>query len=284
VGLTVASALGLCGAVLLAEAGLSLGPLQWALGLAWVLVVPGYWLTLALFPSAADLDGPERAGLALGLSVAWAPVLALVLDRLPWGIRLWPILVGELVSVALFAAVALGRGARLPAGAAYAPGRPQPRVWWRDQPAADRWVYGVVAAALLVGAVAAATVFLVPSPDEFFTEFYVLGAGGLAEDYPREAAVGEALEVTLGITNRERHPLTYQVEVWAVDPWSEVQSRVGTAGPVALAPGETWEAPLTWQMPQAGEDQQVQFLLFRAGDAAPYRQLRLWLDVGEAGR
>ncbi|MCB0238602.1 MAG: DUF1616 domain-containing protein, partial [Anaerolineae bacterium] len=91
-----------------------LQPLRLALGLAYVLFVPGYCLTAALFPREDDIDGIERLGLSLGLSVAWVPVLALILDRLPWGLRLWPIVVGELLSMAIFAAIALWRRSRLP--------------------------------------------------------------------------------------------------------------------------------------------------------------------------
>jgi uncharacterized membrane protein len=65
------------------------------LGLVYILYVPGYCLTAALFPAQEDLDGIERVGLSLGLSVAWVPVLALILDWLPWGLRLWPILLGR---------------------------------------------------------------------------------------------------------------------------------------------------------------------------------------------
>lgn len=108
-----------------------LQPLRLVLGLAYVLFVPGYCLTAALFPRADDIDGIERIGLSLGLSVAWISVLALILDWLPWGLRLWPIVLGELASIAIFAGIALWRRSRLPAAEAYAPdlacGIPRPR-------------------------------------------------------------------------------------------------------------------------------------------------------------
>lgn len=216
--------------------------------------------------------------------MAWVPLLALALDRLPWGLRLWPITIGELGSVAVFVAVAVWRRERLPEGEAFRPDPPWPTAWWRGLDRADQRIYLLIAGVLLIAAGATAWVFLVPSADEFFTEFYILGAGGLAEEYPREAAVGEELAVTAGITSKEREALTYRVEVWAADPWSGERSRVGAAGPVPLESGEAWEALVSWQMPRAGQDQQVLFLLFREGDAEPYRSLRLWLDVGEAGR
>src|SRR4029453_5369256 len=65
--------------------------LQVPLGLLGALLAPGYALTVALFPRRDQIDGLARAALSFGLSVAVLPVLALVLNALPWGIRPWPI-------------------------------------------------------------------------------------------------------------------------------------------------------------------------------------------------
>lgn len=261
---------------------LPLAFIRLVLGLAYVLYVPGYCLTAVLFARADDLDGIERNGLRLGLSVAWVPVLALILDRLPWGLHLLPIVIGQLISILLFIVVAVWRRERLPAGEAFAPEmswRPGP--WWRDLPTLDRKVYLLCAGALLVAGFAAAWIFLVPSPDEFMTEFYILGAEGLAEDYPREAAVGETLTVTLGIVNRERVPASYRVEVWAVDPWTDRRELVNQTGAITLSPGDRDDQEISWQMPWAGQDLMTEFFLYSdgLGGEPPYRSLKLWLNV-----
>ena len=260
--------------------------LRLALGLAYVLFVPGYCLTAALFPQDDDLDGIERIGLSLGLSVAWVSVLALLLDWLPWGLRLWPIVTGQLASSAFFAAISLWRRGRLPAGAAYAPDLAwRPRAWWRELPRLEQRIYVLIAGALLVAGLAAAWIFLVPTDSQFMTEFYMLGADGLAESYPRSAAVGEEIGVTLGVMNRERTAHSYRVEIWAVDPWAEERRvQVGASAPLPLVPGQGHEWPVTWQMPWAGDDQVVELLLFEAAGTAPYRSLRLWLNVEEANQ
>lgn len=252
------------------------------LGLAYILFVPGYCLTAALFPAADDLDGIERTGLSLGLSVAWVSILALILDWLPWGLRLWPILWGELLSILLFSGLALWRRGRLQSGTAHAPALDwRPRPWWATLSGYERRIYKLCAGALLVAGLSAAWVFLVPSPAEFMTEFYILGKEGLAEDYPRQAAPGETLSVTLGIRSLERRAHSYRVEVWAVDPWQERQQQVQTAGPFPLGREEELERPLTWQMPWPGQDQQLLFWLFIDDEPEPYRRLRLWLNVVE---
>jgi uncharacterized membrane protein len=267
------------------------------LGLAYVLFVPGYAATAALFPETEDrdaedaggLDGIERTGLSLGLGVAWVSILALILDRLPWGLRLWPIFIGEIASILLLMAVALWRRGRLPHARAYVPPLDwRPRPWWRSLSTFEQRIYRLCIGALLVAGLAAAWVFLVPSPDEFMTEFYILGAEGLAESYPRAAVPGETLTVTMGIHNLERGAHTYRVEVWAVDIWEDRGQTVATSGPFALDREASVEQPLSWSMPWAGQDQQVEFRLYSdaqngPGEAAPdpYRLLRLWLSVDE---
>lgn len=283
-GAAVLTALIVAGEFLRLPAAISqlLAVLRLLLGLVYVLYVPGYCLTVALFPRADDLDGIERAGLSLGLSIAWVPVLALGLDQLPWGLRLWPIFLGEIASILLFGAAAVWRRGRLPSEQAHAPDVVwRPRPWWRGLRMLERRVYLLCAGALLVAGLAATWIFLAPSPNELMTEFYILGQEGLAKDYPRQAAVGETLAVTMGITNREREAMTYTVEVWAVDPWSTQQLLVGTAGPFSLPAGESVEKPLNFWMPWAGDDMMVVFSLHAVErpDDEPYRSLSLWLDV-----
>lgn len=250
--------------------------LRLLLGLAYVLFVPGYALQAALFPRKDDLDGPERLALSVGLSVAIVPPVALLLDWLPWGIRQWPVTISEGLVALLLSAAALVRRGRLPVEA-----RPtldlgvDLKGWWAAQDRTGRLLYAVLAGALLLAAVSASAIILMPNPGEQFTEFYVLGSEGLAESYPREAVPGEVLSVTAGIANREGQAAEYRIEV-------QVEGElIVAAGPIALEDGEVWEAPITYALPRTGEDQQVEFLLYRDGGLEPYRRLRLWIDVVE---
>ena len=74
-------------------------------GGVFTLYVPGFALIEALYPMKDDLERLERLGLSLGLSLALVPLIGLVLNYTPWGIRLDPIL----VSLMLFT-LALGVG------------------------------------------------------------------------------------------------------------------------------------------------------------------------------
>lgn len=124
----------------------------------------------------------------------------------------------------------------------------------------------------------AAYSFTAPDPSARLTEFYALGAEGLAESYPREAAPGQPMQVQLGIVNREGALGRYRVEARSAG------QLLAQAGPIELADGASWQAPLNYALPQAGADQQVDILLFRDDVPDPYRQLRLWVNVVNPGQ
>jgi uncharacterized membrane protein len=57
------------------------------------------------------------------------------------------------------------------------------------------------------------TVYIIvnPSPNEKFTELYILGAGDVAGNYPTTLNVGETGNVTIGIVNHEYSTKTYNL-------------------------------------------------------------------------
>ncbi len=92
------------------------GALRIALGLAFVLFFPGYTLVAALFPRKGQLGGIERVALSFGLSIAVVPLIGLVLNYTPRGIRLYPILISVLLFIVIMTGVAWYRRQRLPGG------------------------------------------------------------------------------------------------------------------------------------------------------------------------
>ena len=84
-------------------------PVRIVLGLLLVLFLPGYSLIAALFPGKDDLDGIERIALSFGLSIAVVPLLGLVLNYTPFGIRLVPVLTVLLIFTVSLAVVAYVR-------------------------------------------------------------------------------------------------------------------------------------------------------------------------------
>ncbi|XES77654.1 MAG: DUF1616 domain-containing protein [Candidatus Bathyarchaeia archaeon] len=66
---------------------------RYVLGGIFVLFLPGAMLVTALYPKSEDMDGLVRFALAIGLSLAIAPLVGLALNYTPWGITLPPITV-----------------------------------------------------------------------------------------------------------------------------------------------------------------------------------------------
>jgi hypothetical protein len=78
---------------------------RYVFGSLMVLFIPGYSLVEALYPNKKDLDSLERLALSIGLSLALVPLVGLVLNYTPWGIRLDPI-VFSLVGLSLVLGIA----------------------------------------------------------------------------------------------------------------------------------------------------------------------------------
>ena len=67
--------------------------LRYVFGAVAVLYFPGFTLIEALYPKKEDLDSLERLALSIGLSLALVPLVGLLLNYTPWGIRLEPIVI-----------------------------------------------------------------------------------------------------------------------------------------------------------------------------------------------
>jgi uncharacterized membrane protein len=91
--------------------------MRYVLGTIFVLWLPGYTFIKALFPkenqaqikTTTNLDTVERIALSIGLSLALVPLVGLLLNYTPWGIRLTPIVLSLLTLTTIFATVAVAR-------------------------------------------------------------------------------------------------------------------------------------------------------------------------------
>ena len=128
---------------------------------------------------------------------------------------------------------------------------------------------------IAVLAVIGAIVYVTQQPEvgESFTDFYILGLEGKAADYPGEIVLGEKGTVIVGIVNEENETATYRIEVQI----NGVKN--AEAGPITLNNGEKWESEISFQPTVTGEDQEVDFLLFRDGYDGVYQSALLKVDV-----
>ncbi|MEM2021643.1 MAG: DUF1616 domain-containing protein [Zestosphaera sp.] len=66
--------------------------LRYVVGSILILFMVGYVTVELLYPEEGSLSDLERLALSIGLSLAVVPLLGLVLNYTPWGIRLEPVL------------------------------------------------------------------------------------------------------------------------------------------------------------------------------------------------
>ena len=272
--------------------------LRIALGIAFVLFVPGYAFAAALFPAArhgvvstgerstvsrpTDTDAAigtlTRVVLAFGLSLASVPLVVFVLNFTPWGISVGTALPALAAITLLCTAVAAVRRLRLPADARFglhsrslaAAGRQ----WLGD---ADTELEAALNVALVVGLVFALSgaTFLVVTPTngERYTEFAVQTqvpeTGALvADDYPSEFRLGERKPVVVGVHNHEGRSQNYTVVVLL----QEVRYTNESAGVTesselgrfsqTVAANETWQRRHQVQPDKTGENLRVTYLLY----------------------
>ena len=251
------------------------GVVQLALGLVFVLFFPGYTLMSALFPKRGDLDGAQRLALSFGLSIVVVPLLGLILNFTPWGIRLLPVLISVLLFIAVMAGLAWYRRRRL---------SPEQRFevrfgtlsWsylWSRQTSLNRALSVLLVLVIIMAT--GALVYLVKPPqvEEKFTEFYILDSHGRAENYPKVLILGEEAELVLGIVNREQKRTDYKIEI------TISKEKVAELGPISLADGEKWEQPVSFAPTKVGDDQKVAFMLYKGSKQQAEQVLNLWIDV-----
>jgi len=321
--------------------GVNETPLRVVLGLPLVLFLPRYAFVAALFPEAgasptaesgtevdddaaaesADgagpipgltggegdrgIDGIERVALSFGLSIAVVPLLGLVLNFTPWGIRLWPILVTVSGFTLASTAVAATRRRALPADERF---RVPYRQWidagrselFEPETRLDGILNVVLVASILLAVGSVAYAVAVPPQGESFTEFYLLTEDEeedlVAADYPTEFQVGQSQPIVVGIGNHEHESVEYSVVVQLQEVTTEGNETVvrerrelDRFTTPAVADNETWQRTHGIRPTTTGEDLRVQYLLYRGSPPESptaenaYRDLHLWIDVTASG-
>jgi len=269
--LLLMNALGLV--LILAVVFLSDSLVRVLIGVPFVLLFPGYTLICALFPRKGDLDGVERVALSIGLSLAVVPLMGLVLNYTPWGIRLYPILFSLFLFTLSMSMATAYRRKGLPVEERFVPSISLNVPRLREMNGSDRIMSVGLVACIVVAGGLTAHFASIPRVGERFTEFYVLGPGGKIEGYPTSMMLGESGTVILGVVNHEYDEVAYRIVI-RLDG-----ETVGTMGGIELEHEGKWEQNFTFTPDRAGENLKLEFLLYKEGADEPYRSLHLWVTV-----
>jgi uncharacterized membrane protein len=288
------------------------------LGFVFVLFVPGYAVTAALFPEQSEaqvatddatedhhppfrgIAGLERTALSVGMSLSIVPLIGFALTFTAEGIRLIPVL-GVTSGVTLFATiVAAYRRAAVPDERRFRPSfRRGLRAFglWPPNTGSNRTtilnILLILSVLLATSSIAFSITF--PKQEEQFTEFYILSEDEngtlVAQNFTSTLTNGSDSTVHVGITNREGTTTDYTVianlQSTATESNSSRVTTQVTVGrqSVELGANESWVREFTVRPTMAGENLRLVFLLYRGDPPAnpgvdnAYRTTHLWVDV-----
>jgi uncharacterized membrane protein len=269
------------------------------LGLPFLLFFPGYTLVAALFVKNEGMDNIERVVLSGGMSVAVVGLIGFGLNYTPWGIKLEPVLYTITAFIFMTSFFALIRRAHRITTNKFT------TEVTLSLPVCTGITFNKSLSIILIFAIFFAFVILgytvaVPKIGERFTDFYILGVNGKAQDYPTEYVMNDGMvtqviygdgtvdanhplgTVTLGIVNHEHQTEVYSVNM-TIDgkPVSiEILGRINDSlRPIELKEGEKWENEIEIIPQNSGDNQKVELLLFKGIETTAENSLHFWINV-----
>ncbi len=261
--------------------------LRIVLALVMIIIAPGYSLISMLFPGKADIDTLERLALSLGMSVIIAPLIGLGLNFTEWGIRMDPIAV--CLSAFSIATVLIANKRRLDMSAET---RFSPAIvkavknMFRDAfpknaKITDKMLTAVLLLSMILSVSVIAYVIVFPQYGEKFTEFYILGPNGRAENYTTSYHLGDSGKFIIGVTNHELQDESYNVLVQLI---GNGRTKTLYTDNITLADNQTLEKAAQIQPDMIGTNMELQFLLYKDGNmSSPYRECHVWVNVTSPG-
>ena len=278
-----------------------LEPLAAAVGLPFVLVVPGYALVAAAFPRTGEATVGQSRGaswtarlvLSVVGSVVAVAVVGVALDFTVWGFQRTAVVAGLCLFTVALTAVAWYRRRRLSAAVVAGTSADAVRARARAVLAGDGRLDMVLTLVVLVVAVAAGGVVANESTETgSVTEFYVLGETDsrqlVAGAYPSNLTAGEPVRIGVGVGTTDRSGFDGRVvtslERLRIEEESVrvTESQRLDAFEVAIEPGETSVSRRTVQPSMVGDGLRLTYRLYEAGADRPLRRVQLRVTVRPA--
>lgn len=288
-------------------------PVRVAIALGFILFVPGYALSTALFPATlapdrrrhrhplgpargAALDGIERLAASFGFSLVLLPLFGLVMTALSWALTPGNILTMTSGFTLVATLVGAVRRARLPPDARHE----VPVRDWIDgasdrlgrEPAVDAVVNLVLALAVVTATAALAVAVVAPQEGGTYTDLTLMtpteGGDPVAADYPTEFTEGAGEPLVLEVANHEGRTVHYTVVVRLErldDRNRVVQADELDRFEKQLPAAATWQIRHTVTPTMAGDDLRLTYLLYEGEPPETphtinsYRHVYLWINV-----
>ena len=136
----------------------------------------------------------------------------------------------------------------------------------------DRILSIILIISIIASLVMLVYVIVTPKQGEKFTEFYILGPKGMADDYQREINTGKPINLIVGVVNHEYSGINYTL-------YARIGNTTYYEDKIRLLNNQTWQEPISFKINQTGTNLKLQFLLYRDdNNSAPYRDTHLWIN------
>jgi uncharacterized membrane protein len=130
----------------------------------------------------------------------------------------------------------------------------------------------ILIVSILLAVSATGYIIVKPKQGESFTEFYILGPGGMASGYPTNLTSGETGNLIIGIVNHENRITSYHLVVTS-------NGVVQIDQMITLNNGQKLQIPFNFTAGDPGS-RKMDFLLYKLPDNNNiYRSLHLWLNI-----
>jgi uncharacterized membrane protein len=253
---------------------LSPGILATVLLLPFFCFFPGYFFLSLLFPRKGSMGKLARISGSVGASIGLITLTGLAVALLPVGLNPAALAAGGLIVNIIFASASMLRNRRIPPEQrlclSLLPGK-------RPNTPTEKFLTNVSVALVIVVLGAVIFSIILPPPGEQYTEFYLV-PGNEAGKYAAPALAGQPVTVKIAVVNHLDQKQTYRIEARLNN---KIISRENIPD---LLPSQKLEVPLAVLVPDPGQNQKVEFFLYRAGEQSPLFKdaLSLTLDITSA--
>ncbi len=250
------------------------------------LLLPGYLISIALFPRRFDLAGMGRLALSIAADVLIILVFCILLFLSPWGLSPSSLVAALAITSLIMAPIANFVRSPLPRWNRFVPfisgsGR-MPLERRRETSIFQRVIdkipllAAVVLVAVMYNAVNTGDMGMgngIEDIDAPFTEFYIQGANG--EDHPLLIVAGNRTTTIVRVTNHELDAVNYTLQL--------VQnSSILSQKEIILDQGQSWEGAVDYALNDPGSLVKLDFILYKDGDfSVPYSEDHIWFNVSD---
>ncbi len=260
---------------------------------AWTLILffPGYVLIAFLFPEKKDMDLIERIAMSVGLSAAITPVLGLILNFTPFGIRLIPLVIILSSFIVIFTILTYLKLKNIPEAEGYNENLTFSKVYSKisgglkfPENRTDKALFVLLLFSVAFCVFTLIFVISVPKEGEKFTEFYILNTEGNANWYSTNLTAGENFTINVNIVCHEHATTKYKLII----KWNE-SDEILYWRYIWLRDNETFNENFTFTaniknttqdtVKDTKETKKLEFLLYKDDTNEIYRKLHLWMDV-----